>query len=355
MKLAIVFGTRPQYIKLAPLIEKAREQFELCTIDTGQHYDESLSGQFMSEFRMPRSTYELNVGSGSTGKQLGAMLSRLEAILSSEKPSQIVVMGDTNSTLAGAFIGSRLNIPVAHIEAGIRSYDRRMPEEVNRVMVEAISDLLLCPTETSMENLIREGRTDGAYRTGDIMVDSLEMSLRYLDVDSCLKQYDLKKGQYLYLTLHRPSNVDDPVNLKNIINALNQSDLPIIFPIHPRTKKNLIKFGLAPLLQPNIRCIEPVSHHASISLAKCASKVLTDSGGLQKEAYLLRTPCITLRDSTEWPETVALGWNKLVGADCQAITESIREITCGGKDHPDFLGDHVSEQICKVLRNGWLE
>jgi UDP-N-acetylglucosamine 2-epimerase len=206
-----------------------------------------------------------------------------------------------------------------------------------------------------MDNLIREGRTDGAYLTGDIMVDALEMSLRYLDVDSCLKQYDLKKGQYLYLTLHRPSNVDDPVNLKAIINALNQSDLPIIFPIHPRTKKNLIKFGLAPLLQPNIRCIDPVSHHVSISLAKCASKVLTDSGGLQKEAYLLRTPCITLRDSTEWPETVALGWNRLVGADYEAITESMCEAIYLGKDHPDFLGHHVAEKICGVLKDGCLK
>ncbi len=350
MKIAIVFGTRPQYIKLAPLIEKFQGEFDLCTIDTGQHYDESMSEQFVSEFQMPRPTYVLNVGSGSFGRQLGSMLSRLEAVLLSENPSLVLVMGDTNSTLAGALMGSRLGIPVAHLEAGVRNFDRKMPEEINRVIVDGIAELLLCPTEASAKNLINEGRTTGVFLTGDIMGDSLEMSLRRLDVDSCLKQYGLTKGQYIYLTLHRPSNVDDPGNLRKIVNALNESNQTVIFPIHPRTRKNLTKFGLIHLLQPNIVCIDPVPHNVSICLAKCASKVLTDSGGLQKEAYLLRTPCITLRDSTEWPETVALGWNKLVGADTRAISDAILQFECDGKKHPDFLGSNVAERICGVLR-----
>jgi UDP-N-acetylglucosamine 2-epimerase (non-hydrolysing) len=350
MKIAIVFGTRPQYIKLAPLIQELQGEFDLCTIDTGQHYDESLSGQFVSEFQMPKPTYVLNVGSGAFGKQLGSMMSRLEPVLRSEKPSLVLVMGDTNSTLAGALMGSRLGIPIAHLEAGVRNFDRKMPEEINRVMVDAISDLLLCPTEASANNLIREGRTTGVFLTGDIMGDSLEMSLRRLDVDSCLKQHGLTKGQYIYLTLHRPSNVDDPDNLRRIVNALNESDQKIIFPIHPRTRKNLEKFGLIHLLQPNIVCIDPVPHNVSICLAKCASKVLTDSGGLQKEAYLLRTPCITLRSSTEWPETVALGWNRLVGTDTKAISDAILRFECNGNEHPDFLGSNVAERIRVVLR-----
>jgi len=350
MKIAIVFGTRPQYIKLAPLILEAKDKFDLCTIDTGQHYDEALSSRFVTEFQMPKPMYVLNVGSGSIGDQLGKMLSRLEPVLSGEKPDMVLVMGDTNSTLAGAFMGSRLGIPVAHLEAGARSYDKRMPEEVNRIIVDAISDLHLCPTKTTVENLTLEGITKGVFLTGDIMVDSLELSLKNLDSEAYLMQYSLRNKQYLYLTLHRPSNVDDPKNLKNIIEALNQSGLPIIFSVHPRTKKNLRDFGLNHLMNSNIVCIDPVPHDVSICLVKCASKVLTDSGGIQKEAYLLKTPCITLRDSTEWPETVLLGWNCLVGADTQRISQAIAQFKCDGQKHPDFLGANVAERICAVLQ-----
>ena len=350
MKIAIVFGTRPQYIKLAPLIREAKDKFDVCTIDTGQHYDEALSEKFITEFQMPKPTYVLNVGSGSIGDQLGKMLSRLEPILLSEKPDLVLVMGDTNSTLAGAFMGSRLGIPVAHLEAGGRSYDKRMPEEINRIIVDAISELHLCPTETTEENLAAEGITKGVFLTGDIMVDSLEMSLKNLDSEAYLMQYGLRKKQYIYLTLHRPSNVDDPKNLKSIIEALNYCGQPIIFPVHPRTKKNLKEFGLQHLMNSNIVCIDPVAHDLSVCLVKCASKVLTDSGGIQKEAYLLKTPCITLRDSTEWPETVDLGWNCLVGADTQMISNAISQFQCDGHEHPDFLGNNVAKRVCAVLR-----
>lgn len=350
MKIAIVYGTRPQYIKLAPLLLKAKQDFDLCTIDTGQHYDKAMSENLISDLQLPRSNYQLNVGSGILGQQLGKMLSRLEPILKSEKPNFVLVMGDTNSTLAGALMASRLGIPIGHIEAGLRSHDKTMPEETNRLMVDAISDLHFCPSEQSRINLYGEGHQNGVHLTGDIIVDSLEMTMKNINVDSYLTQYGLIDHHYLYLTLHRPSNVDDKNNLKRIIEAMNDSLQPIVFPIHPRTLHNLTHFGLAHLLKSNIICTAPVSHHASIALTSCASRVLTDSGGLQKEAYLLKTPCITLRDSTEWEETVAFGWNRLVGNDPNRILESIRSFSTKDLQHPDFYGRNVAEKICTILR-----
>ena len=350
-KITLVMGTRPQFIKLAPFIKAAKNKLQLQTIDTGQHYDSKLSTSFLREFRIASPTYHLNVGSCSHGMQTGRMLTRLDAILAQERPDMTVVFGDTNSTLAGALASVKLNIPVCHIEAGTRSNDLTMPEEVNRRMVDSISTLLFAPTTRTASNLIAEGHPL-VYDVGDIMVDSLEYSQRMADAYSTiLEDNDLEPMKYIFATVHRPSNTDDEKCLLSILTAMNELQIPIVMPIHPRTSKRIKEFGLSHKVPNNLSLIDPVPHHDSVHLIKHAHCVLTDSGGLVKEAYLLKTPCVTLRDTTEWPEIVESGNNILVGNDGEAIIKAVDDCrTRATKPHEDFFGvPGVSERIVEII------
>jgi UDP-N-acetylglucosamine 2-epimerase len=294
MKIASVVGARPNFVKLAPVSRELRKEFDEVIIHTGQHYNYEMDRIFFDDMGIPAPNYHLGVGSGNHGYQTGEMLRKIEEILLDEKPDAVLVFGDTNSTLAGALAAAKLHIKVAHVEAGLRSYNRRMPEEINRVLVDHCSDLLLCPTRTAVENLKKEGVTSGVCLTGDVMVDA-----------------------------KRAENTDDSQRLKSIVEALEEIG-DVVFPCHPRAEKYLKQLGLWDGLNAHARVIKPVGYLDMIMLEKNARKILTDSGGVQKEAYLLGVPCITLRDETEWVETVEDGWNVLAGADRKRIVELAR-------------------------------
>jgi UDP-N-acetylglucosamine 2-epimerase (non-hydrolysing) len=327
MKVASIVGARPNFIKLAPLSRQIRaagitEQI----IHTGQHYDYEMDRIFFEELGIPSPDHHLGVGSGPHGRQTGQMLSGIEKVLLAEPPDFALVFGDTNTTLAGALAAAKLHIPVAHVEAGLRSFDRRMPEEVNRIVTDHCSTLLFCPTRTAVNNLRKEGISQGVHLTGDVMVDILEDCLAIAERSSrILTILKLSCGGYLLSTLHRAENTDDPTRLASIVKALViiARDIPVVFPCHPRTEARLKDTGLMDRLRGTVTVIPPVGYLDMLVLEKNARKILTDSGGVQKEACLLKVPCITLRDSTEWVETVKAGWNVLVGADTEKILEQI--------------------------------
>ena len=324
MKIASIVGARPQFIKLAPFSREIRKRNREVLIDTGQHYDAEMAGNFFSEFKIPKPDHALGIGSADHGEQTGKMLIALEKVLVAEQPALAVVFGDTNSTLAGALAAAKLNIPVAHVEAGLRSFDTSMPEELNRVLTDHLSKLLFCPTNLSKDNLKREGITEGVQVVGDVMVDALEESRKAADKHSkILEHFKLKKGKYQFLTVHRPSNTDLKRNLEGILKAVGDSGITTVFSVHPRTARLLEDYGLGKTIPRNVITTKPLGHMDAIWLVSNAARVLTDSGGLQKEAYLLGTPCITLRDNTEWVETINAKWNLLVGADPRKITEAI--------------------------------
>ncbi|MBU0685168.1 MAG: UDP-N-acetylglucosamine 2-epimerase (non-hydrolyzing) [Candidatus Thermoplasmatota archaeon] len=324
MKIASIVGARPQFIKLAPFSREIRKRHREVLIDTGQHYDAEMAGNFFSEFKIPKPDHALGIGSADHGEQTGKMLIALEKVLIAEQPALAVVFGDTNSTLAGALAAAKLNIPVAHVEAGLRSYDTSMPEELNRVLTDHLSKLLFCPTDVSKDNLKREGITEGVHVVGDVMVDALEESKKAADKHSkILEHFKLKKGEYQFLTVHRPSNTDVKKNLEGILKAVGDSGVTTVFSVHPRTAKLLEDYDLGKTIPKNVITTKPLGHMDAIWLVSNAARVLTDSGGLQKEAYLLGTPCITLRDNTEWVETINARWNVLVGADPKKIKEAI--------------------------------
>lgn len=328
MKIASIVGARPQFIKLAPLSREIRKRHREVLIDTGQHYDEEMAGNFFSEFGIPKPDFSLGIGSGDHGEQTGKMLIALEKVIVAEQPALAIVFGDTNSTLAGALAAAKLGVPVAHVEAGLRSYDTSMPEEQNRVMTDHLSKLLFCPTDAAKDNLKREGITNGVHVVGDVMVDSLEESQLAAEKRSnILDDLKLRKKGYQVLTVHRPSNTDVRDNLLSILTAIGESDVPTVFPVHPRTAACLDDYGLDGKLPKNILRTKPLRHMDIIHLVSNSLRVLTDSGGLQKEAYLLGVPCITLRDTTEWTETVSVGWNRLVGIDPSKIKEAVKSFS----------------------------
>jgi UDP-N-acetylglucosamine 2-epimerase len=287
-----------------------------------------MSGIFFRELGLPNPDYHLNVGSASHGQQTGEMLKKIEDILLKEKPDVVLVYGDTNSTLAGALAASKLHIPVAHVEAGLRSYNRRMPEEINRVLTDHMSTLLLCPTETAVENLKEEGVTKGVSLAGDVMYDALLEGVEIArKTSTILAALGLKPHQFLLATVHRAENTDEPQRLKRIVQALvelTKAGHNIVFPVHPRTRKLLDTFSFQ--LGEGIIRLDPVSYLDMVLLESTASLILTDSGGIQKEAYWLRVPCLTLRQETEWKETVESGWNRLVGTDLNRILSAVNEI-----------------------------
>ena len=312
MRFVSIVGARPQFIKAAVLSRELRKLHTEILVHTGQHYDNNMSEIFFKELEIPTPDYNLNIGSGNHGEQTGAMLEGIEKILLKEKPDWCLVYGDTNSTLAGALAASKLHIKITHVEAGLRSFNRWMPEEINRVLTDHISDLLLCPTQTAVKNLEMEGITKGVHLSGDVMYDALIWAVDKAKKSSTILQdLDLTPKNYLLATVHRAENTDNPEKLKNILDAFNQINEVIIWPVHPRTRKKLQEINWQP--RNHLKLIEPVGYLDMALLESNASVIVTDSGGIQKEAYWLQVPCVTLREETEWVETVESRWNKIVG------------------------------------------
>lgn len=340
LKLVSIVGARPQFIKAAPVSRHVRKMHREILVHTGQHYDPGMSDIFFAELNIPRPDYNLEVGSGTHGRQTGEMMARIEEVLLSEKPDRVMVYGDTNSTLAGALAAAKLSIPVAHIEAGLRCYNRKVPEEINRLTTDHLSSILFCPSELAVQNLAKEGIVSGVYNVGDVMNDAIR---EYADIaderSSILEKLKISQKAFLLFTVHRSSNTDVGENLRKIINLLCSLEFPVVFPIHPRAKRRIREFGLEEKLAKaaNILVTEPVGYFDMLVLEKNALKILTDSGGVQKEAYLLGTPCITLREETEWFETVETGWNILAGTDPDQIKHAVCSPAPLGV-RPDFYG-----------------
>lgn len=358
MKIACIVGVRPEFIQVEPIITELADH-DLILVHTGQHYDYDMSKIFFNELKLPEPNYHLEVGSGPHGLQTGEMLKKIEAVFIKTKPDCVLVFGDTNSTLAGALAAAKLHIPLAHIEAGLRSFDRQMPEEINRTIVDHISDILFAPTEIAVNNLNNEGIYRGVFNTGDVMHDSLIQKKDFInDGRDILDELGIESKNYFLVTLHRSENTECIQNLENILQAIGESDKRFIFPIHPRTKKFIEKYSLSLQLDQmdNIRLIKPLGYLNFLRILQNANKVLTDSGGVQKQAYMLGTPCITLRESTEWVETVDNGWNVLVGANKAKISGMI-DTFAPQNSKKDIYGDgKASKKIVEILcDNNWRE
>ncbi|GAB1419138.1 UDP-N-acetylglucosamine 2-epimerase (non-hydrolyzing) [Bacteroidales bacterium] len=358
-KIVTIVGTRPQFVKAAVMSRLLRsaewnDSFNEVLIHTGQHYDDSMSGVFFRELDLPNPDLHLQVESGGHGRMTGSMLLRIEEALEEQKPDIVLVYGDTNSTLAGALAAAKMGIPVAHVEAGLRSYNKSMPEEINRLLTDNISDWLFCPTQTAVSNLEKENIRKGVYLTGDIMFDAIlfyQEKLRQSNPHQLLQSIGLNDGftdePFLLATIHRASNTDDPAKLSAIMQALGRSRQRIVLPLHPRTRKMLIQHQIQ--AQSNIRVTEPVGYLAMLLLENRCQAVVTDSGGVQKEAFFMQKPCITLRDETEWTETVESGWNTLAGTEPEKILSAIQQLHKPSR-YPAFYGDgHSAQQMLKAL------
>jgi UDP-GlcNAc3NAcA epimerase len=352
MKVITVVGARPEFIQTAPVTKALRRRHTELLVHTGQHYDDNMSDVFFRDLDIPRPEINLEVGSGSHAQQTGQMLMRLEDTILREKPDWVLVFGDTNSTIAAALAAAKIHVPVAHIEAGLRSYDRQMPEEVNRVMTDHLSQILFAPTEAAVQNLKREGLEDGVLLVGDVRVDVVlgiveRARTRQPDL---YRQTRLQAGQpFALATIHRASNTDDATRLRHIVEVFSTIDLPVVLPVHPRLRKMMGTFGLS--FGDNVRAIDPVGFLDMVALLDGCRMVITDSGGLQKEAYMLRRPAVTVRDTTEWVETVESGWNRLCEPDPAqfraAVAAALEEPP---SEHPDFYGAvGVSERIVDAL------
>ncbi|MDD3857494.1 MAG: UDP-N-acetylglucosamine 2-epimerase (non-hydrolyzing) [Methanoculleus sp.] len=352
MKIVSIVGARPQFIKCAPVSRELRKEHDEVLVHTGQHYDHGMSEVFFEELGIPKPDYNLGIGSGAHGHQTGAMLGAIEGVLEREKPDVVLVYGDTNSTLAGALAAAKMHVPVAHVEAGLRSFDRRMPEEVNRVLTDHASDLLLCPTETAVRNLAAEGITEGVFLVGDVMVDAMNHNRAVAEERSrILEAVGVEPEEYLVVTVHRPSNTNSREKMAAILGALEEVERPVVFPVHPRTRKYLSEYGLLATMPENILVVEPLGYLDMLRLMAHAEKILTDSGGVQKEAYMLGVPCITLRENTEWVETVEAGWNVLVGAERERIVAMIRGFAPVGDQFPLFGNGQAAAGIAKIIRS----
>jgi UDP-GlcNAc3NAcA epimerase len=350
VKIVTILGARPQFIKawsVSTAFQAAGAQE--VVVHTGQHYDESLSGRFFTELGLRTPNHHLGVGSGPHGQQTGRMLEAIERVLETEKPDWVVVYGDTNSTLAGALAAAKLHTPIAHIEAGLRSFNRKMPEETNRVLTDHISTLLFCPSPDAATNLSREGVTRGVHVTGDVMQDSLlHFAQRARATSNILERTHLKADDYYVATVHRAELTDDPPRLRALLDVLRSLDRPVILPLHPRTRARLEASGGLPAEDGRLRLVEPLGYLDMLRLVADCRRVLTDSGGLQKEAYWLGKPCITLRPETEWVETVAAGWNWVVYDDAARIRRAVSATPPAAR--PALYGDgQAARQIATLL------
>jgi UDP-N-acetylglucosamine 2-epimerase len=324
MRIFSVVGARPQFVKLAPLHKAIKVHHQHVIVHTGQHYDYKMSQSFFEELHIPDPDYNLGVGSGSQGAQTGKMMEEIEKVFISDRPDLVVVYGDTNTTLAAGIVAAKMGLPLVHVEAGLRSYRRSMPEEINRVVTDHLSNLLLCPSPPSVRNLEKEGITEGVAVVGDVMTECLLSIESTLD-DSAPEKLGLKKGEYVLATIHRQENADSRENMGAIIGAMCQYDGEVVLPLHPRTAKNITSWGLMDRLTDsgNVMVMEPMDFLTFTAIERHARKIMTDSGGVQKEAYFWGVPCVTVRDETEWTETLEGGWNVLTGASQERILEAL--------------------------------
>lgn len=351
MRIVTVVGARPQYIKAAFFSREFRINNIEILVNTGQHYDSNMTDVFFKELGIPEANYNLGIGSGSHGYQTSKMIEEIERILSVEKPDSVLVFGDTNSTLSGALAACKIHIPVIHVEAGLRSYNKKMPEEINRLLTDHLSSLLICPSQTGVNNLAKEGITDGVYNLGDIMIDSLNFALRYVSKTNVIERNNLKENEYYLLTLHRAENTDNFEKLEIVLETLLGLEKTVVFPVHPRTRKLLSSSRIYKKNQKKINFIDPVGYFDIISLLQSCSMLITDSGGLQKEAYWLRKPCVTLRTETEWIETILSGWNILSNIDRQEIVMKVTNFKLP-KEYEPFYGEYgVSKRVVELIEN----
>ncbi len=352
-----VVGARPNFMKIAPLMAafRARPEVRPVLVHTGQHYDERMSRLFFEDLGIPRPDLNLEVGSGSHAAQTAEIIRRFEPVVTERRPDVVLVVGDVNSTIACALVAVKLGVRVAHVEAGLRSFDRTMPEEINRVLTDAISDYLFVTEPSGLENLRREGIADAkVHFVGNVMIDTLLANLEKARASRVLEDLGLAPRGYAVLTLHRPANVDDRETLGRLLGALEAiaRDLPIVFPVHPRTRKNLAEFGLSDLEAKGLRLTEPLGYLDFLRLTAEARLVLTDSGGIQEETAILKVPCLTLRENTERPVTIDVGCNQLVGSDPARILAAFRRVmaqetfTCGT---PEKWDGHAAERIADIL------
>jgi UDP-GlcNAc3NAcA epimerase len=350
LKIVSIVGARPQFVKAAAVSRVLRKRHQEVLLHTGQHYDYEMSGIFFDGLDLPRPDVNLAVGSGGHGAQTGAMLKGIEEVLLAERPDLLLIYGDTNSTLAGALAASKLSVPIAHVEAGLRSFNRCMPEEVNRVVADHLSDLLLCPGDTAVRNLAAEGIRRNVHLVGDVMLDVLTWAKEQLasKPSEILERLDVRPQRYILATVHRSENTDDLGRLGQILSAFNTLDEPVVFPVHPRVRKVIT--GACYRIERHVRLIDPVGYLEMVALTGAARSVLTDSGGLQKEAYWLGVPCLTMRNETEWLETVATGWNTLVGADAEKIIEAVRSFV-PNHARPALYGNGFAAVKCVDLLN----
>lgn len=350
MKILTVIGNRPQFVKAAAVSRLLRETHEELIVHTGQHYDDELSRVFFDELGVPAPDRELNAGGGTNTEQTSRILGLLEGVLAEATPDITLVYGDTNSTLAGALAAAQARVPVAHVEAGMRSFDRAMPEELNRVLTDHASDLLLCSTETAVANLEREGAAGEAHLVGDVMADvSLAFRPIAAERSTVLADHGLEPGKYLLATAHRAGNVDDPARLEALVSVFEALPGRTVLPLHPRTAARLEAAGLRERLDGAVTVLPPIGYLDFMQLAMHARAILTDSGGVQKEAYLLGVPCVTLRDTTEWVETVEAGWNTLVDLDPGAAAAAVERPVPDGERPELYGGGRAAERVVGVV------
>ena len=350
MKVLTVVGARPQFVKASAVSRPLRERHEEVLVHTGQHYDEALSGVFFDELDVPEPEYNLGVGSDAHGAQTAAMIRALEPVVGEEDPDVVLTYGDTNSTLAAAVVASKLPLALAHVEAGLRSYRDQMPEETNRVLTDHASDLLFVPSESARENLAAEGVTDGVHVTGDVMYDALlAVRDRLSGPADVLTDASIDAGEYVLATVHRARNTDSPERLEGVLDGLDGAPLPVVAPLHPRTLESLDEYGLRSHAEEVLTIVEPQGYIDFLGLLDGAAAVATDSGGVQKEACFLGTPCVTLREETEWVETVEAGWNTLVGGDPDAIVAAL-DAPVAPAARADLYGNgEAAERIVELL------
>jgi len=350
-KVLTVIGARPQFIKCAPVSRIIRKYFKEVLVHTGQHYDHEMSKAFFNELKIPEPDINLGIGSDSHSVQTAKMLVGLEKVVEKKKPDLMLTYGDTNSTLAASLTASKLLIPLAHVEAGLRSYNRNMPEEINRICSDRISDLLFCPTRTAKKNLENEGIKKNVYMVGDVMKDLVLQTVRSKSFKKRIfENGKLMRDPYCYLTIHRQENTDNAERFRKTLDLISKIKYKVIFPLHPRTKKHIERNKIR--LSENISVLKPISYFESLAYQKNADIVLTDSGGMQKEAYILGTPCITLRDETEWTETLQNGFNTIVGSDTKKFFAALEKcLTIKLKPDKNLFGHgDASEKITKVIR-----
>jgi UDP-N-acetylglucosamine 2-epimerase (non-hydrolysing) len=360
VKVINVVGARPNFMKVAPLMDAYRsrlDRFEPVLLHTGQHYDEKMSDLFFRELGIPRPDINLGVGSGSHAKVVARIMVDFEKVVLEHRPHAVLVVGDVNSTIACGLVAVKLGVKLLHVEAGLRSFDRTMPEEINRVLTDSISDLLFCTEQSGVENLRREGVSpDKVFLVGNLMIDTLLKHRPKADASRVLDELSLRERGYAVLTLHRPSNVDSPEAFGRIVEALDavQRDLPVVFPIHPRTRKNLFESPLGRRVEQmrNVRVVDPLGYLDFLKLTASAKVVLTDSGGIQEETTILGVPCLTLRENTERPVTCDVGSNELVGTDTLKIVSAFRKVTSGaarGPQIPPLWDGKAADRILGVM------